>query len=150
MDSLNADFVSVSTVPYARLESTGALAVTMAEPSVSLRVSDPRPCLRGHHQCHHGPSSTRTASGDVRVRPQRSRHAAIAGHTTPLACPAGDATAATSPSLLQGALASAAITSVVAVRPRPERTARTLGAGNSALYVRRFPHSSELCKFLST
>ena len=122
----------------------------MTEPSVSLDVSDPRPYPRGHHQCHHGPFSTRTASGDVRVRPQRSRHAAIAGRTTPLAFLASAATAATSPSFLQGTLASAATTSAVAVRPRPERPARTLGAGNSALYVWRFPHYSELCKFLST
>ena len=87
----------------------------MAEPSVSLDVSAPRPGLRGHHQRHRGPSLTRTAGGDAQGRPWRSRHAAIACPTSPLVGPAGIATAAPSPSLLRSAPASAAATSVVAV-----------------------------------
>ena len=64
----------------------------MAEPLVSLDVSAPRSCLRGHHQCRRRPSSTRTASGNSRRRPQRSRHAAIAGLAAPLVGPADSAT----------------------------------------------------------
>ena len=75
----------------------------MAEPSASLDVSAPRPCLRGHHQRRRGPSSTRTPSGDARSRPQRSRHAATAGLAAPLVGLADIATAAPSPSLLRGA-----------------------------------------------
>ena len=104
----------------------------MAERSVSFDVSTPHPGLRGHHQRHRGPSSTRTAGGTAQGRPWRSRHAAIAGRTWPLVGPAGIATAAPSPSLPRSAPASAATTSVVAVGPRPEWPAATRHAAGGA------------------
>ena len=107
--------------------------------SASLDVSAPRPCLRGHHQRCRGPSLTRTASGDSRGQPQRSRYAAIASLTAPLVGPADIATAAPSSSLLRGAPASAATASVVVIGPRPKWPAATLGAGQRARVMRRLP-----------
>ena len=52
-----------------------------------------RPGLCGLRQRRRDRSSTRMASGDARGRPQRSRHAAIAGLTAPLVGPVGIAMA---------------------------------------------------------
>ena len=55
----------------------------MAEPSVSLDVSAPRPGLRGHHQRHRGPSSTPQARNASPRSRRRSRYARITARVPP-------------------------------------------------------------------